>query len=345
MKQETLTQTLAKMRKLAVPEPGIYAVAPLHNTKMSGNLTNILRVFTAIHPQRGRKPNIDDFHFDKYTDVLSDSPLTAAAKVGSHWEAYKHHVIVQLGVCNFRCWYCYVDYKLLSGRSTLLVTAEMIMEQFFDQRQKAKANGQEYNVLRISGGEPFFAPDLMLSCLKIVKEKGLDSEVCIKTETNLSPLLKIGTHSFAEEWASLEELSRYKNFYVHPTLHGINPDSLHTNSAVNPDLFDKLLEGLQTLLTYKIDFYPSFSSNTISSDNIPGFFQNLKSINYNLPLRTAVRPFRFDYEVIRERKQGKRALPVFEHQQAITLWDSLLRSEYGVGYAEKPRHIVPLYEG
>jgi len=343
MENEKNIQTFQNMRKLASPEPGIYAVAPLHHTKMSGNLTNILRVFTAINPQRGRKPNIDGMYFDKYVDVLSDSPITAATKMKGDWHSYTHHVIVQLGVCNFRCWYCYVDYKLLAGKDVVFVTAETIMQQFLEVRKQAKAHNLAYNVLRISGGEPFFAPDLLLSCLRIARAKGLDQEICIKTETNLSPLQKIGDRSLAEEWSSFEELASYPNFYVHPTIHGLSPESLRANSAVSSDMFDRILDGLSTLLTYKLDFYPSFSSNTVNPELILLFFQKMKNLHRNLPLRIAVRPFSFDYDIIRERDQGKRVVTVFDHRQTIEIWDKLLHEEYGVGYAELPRHAVPLY--
>lgn len=344
MSKQAAFETLVKMRRLTVPQQGRYGIAPLNDAGMPGTLSDILRVFSAIEPTKNRKPNGQyGFGFDKYTDVLSDSPITIAGKMGGEWRNYNQQVIVQIGICNFRCWYCYVDYELLSGRKVLYLTADAIVSQFLEQRQHAKSEGKEWNVLRISGGEPFLAPDLILDCLRIIKQLHLDRDICIKTETNLSPLIKVNDQPLAEEWADFQELAQYRNLIVHPTLHGISQESLRLNANADPELLDVLFEALKTLIDHRIDIYPSFGSNTVPVGDVRYFWGRLKALNKNLPLRIAVRPFRFDYESIVERAHGNRKIQIFDHVELVKTWDDLLRDEYGVGYAEVPRHAVSLY--
>ncbi|CAL7960850.1 putative Fe-S oxidoreductase [Gammaproteobacteria bacterium] len=343
MTREAIVQLLRKMRKTVVPRSNVYGIAPLQEANMPGKLTNILRVFEPINFVKGRKPNSEyGGVFDKYHDTLSDSPVTIATKLGKNWRDYNYHVIIQSAVCNFRCFYCYVDYSFLGGKM-VEVAADEVIKQFLQEREKALVNGQQYNVLRISGGEPMLIPDLTLICLRKIKELKLDDTVCVKTETNLSPLAKVNGLALAAEWADFEELSKYKNFIIHPTVHGISAKNLHNNCSVDPVVFDMVCEGLQTLIDYQLDFYPSFGANTTIPSDVQPFFNCLKKIHKNLPLRFAVRPFKFTYDAVCERK-GRNSLTIMTNQnEVISKWDSLLQETYGVKYAEIPRNKVSLY--
>jgi hypothetical protein len=56
--------------------------------------------------------------------------------------------------------------------------------------------------------------------------------------------------------------------------------------------------------------------------------------------RFAVRPFKFDYVAVTNRKQDEVLDQITRQNQVIDKWDDLLRTEYGVGYAEIPRYQV-----
>lgn len=342
MSKDRVVQTLIKMRDLVAPASNVYGIAPLKEADMPNKLTNILRVFQPIDSSKGRKANqVYGFDFDKHADVLSDSPITIAAKLGLNWVNYNNHVIVQSGICNFRCQYCYVDYQFL-GKVMIQVSAEEIVEQFLQQREIAKSKGNDFNVLRISGGEPMLVPDLTLACLRMISKLGLSKEVFIKTETNLSPLVKVNGKSLATEWADFKELATYKNFIVHPTLHGLSAEGLRNNANVSLNMFDIICEGLQAFVEYGIDFYPSFGANTVTLDETINFFAIAKKIHKNLPLRIAVRPFKFDYAAITKRNKEDAFAQISKQNEIIHTWDKLLKDEYGIGYAEVPRHEVTL---
>lgn len=343
MDREKLATSLESMRRLAVPEPGMYAIAPLEETGMPDVLSNVLRVFRAIDFRRGRRPSkVYDPDFDLHEHVLSDSPTTIAAKMGKEWQTFQHHAIVQIGVCNFRCFYCYVDFRFLTGRNVVHVTALQVVEQFLARRAELAKEGVELNVLRISGGEPMLAPDLTLECLRILRDRELAGEICVKTETNLAPLVTIDGTCPAARWADLAEFRTHPNFILHPTFHGLNRQSLRRISTANWDNFEMMFDAIRTLIDFGIDFYPSFGANTVAVDDVDAFFSELKQIHENLPLRIAVRKFHLEYEAPATRENGSRDVMVYDHVATISAWDARLRREYGVGYGELPRHQFPL---
>jgi sulfatase maturation enzyme AslB (radical SAM superfamily) len=340
MPKPMIIKSLLKMRDIVAPEPDLYGIAPLAEANMPNKLTNILRVFKPIDNDKGRKAI--GAEFNRYEDALSDSPITIGHKMQQDWDNFKYHIIVQSSLCNFRCHYCYVDFKYL-GKIMIHVTAEEILNQFLAEREKARTQGLNYNVLRISGGEPMLVPDLTLYCLRRLKELKLDKEICIKTETNLSPLAKMDNgQPMAALWADLAEMASYQNFLVHPTIHGISANNLRENANTPLAMFDMVCEGLATLVEYGIDFYPSFGANTVELADVEPFFERLVAIHKNLPLRVAARPFKFDYNAVTNRHNDDIINQVNQQRMVLDKWDELLKRQYAVGYAETPRYQVSL---
>jgi len=226
------------------------------------------------------------------------------------------------------------------------------------QRERDKQIGIEDNVLRITGGEPFLLPDLILDCLKEFRSRGLDKEVFIWTETNLSPFLKRieSDKTLVEEWlakeeSSLHELAQYKNFCVHPCLHGINRENMEwITKNVDAQCFDDLVEGLKILIEHGIDIYPTFGANVVPPQSVSAIFHKLLCIDKNLPLRFALINYDFNYEQVFARMKSniERYSMVYNKDLVIYLWDELIRkqyySEYGetIEYAKIPRHEIPL---
>jgi uncharacterized Fe-S cluster-containing radical SAM superfamily protein len=345
MNVTSLEKSLLSRRDLASPEANVFAVAPLMKTGMPGVLSEFIRVFSAISFEKGRRPSKHyDPGFDMTQHVLSDSPTSIAWRMKGDWKDYTRHAIVQIGVCNFRCFYCYVDYDFLKGRNVLNVTAQDIVDKFIELREEAMQQGSNLNVLRISGGEPLLVPDLIVEVLRIIKSMGLDDKICIKTETNLSPLVTNDDGDcVAEKWASLKELSSYNNFIMHPTFHGISKESLQRVSTAKWESFDMMVSGVRKLIDLKIQFFPSFGSNVYELEDISNFFELCKSIHPNLPGRIAVRKFDVNYDAPLARNHGTRNIKVFDPIPVMQKWDSLLKKEYGVGYGEVPRHSFELY--
>ncbi|MEM4536525.1 MAG: radical SAM protein [Nitrososphaerota archaeon] len=322
------------------------------NISLSDVVGDIFRIFTSHKPERNRIDNgIKELavQFDIYKHIVFDYASICSKKLGGDWRKYNNLLTVQIAVCNFHCWYCYVPDELKSGSKeySQYMSAEEILDTFLSIRN---GNEDKYNILRISGGEPFLVPDLVLEILELVEKRDLSDMVCIWSETNLSPFIKNDQGEIlAQSWLkesnrSLQEFSNFKNFVLHPCLHGTTPTNLEEVTLVKGNYYTELLEALKVLVDYKIDIYPTFSSNTCTVDGIKDIFYRLKSINEKLPLRVALIEYHLDYEPIdlrlsRSRRKGylngKRGL--------ISRWDELLKQHYGVGYAQIPRSQVVLW--
>jgi uncharacterized Fe-S cluster-containing radical SAM superfamily protein len=336
-------------RQKLVDEPnGKFGLADFSRTAMLDVINNIFRVFVPVNVERQRKLNTQFGHrLNIFLDSLFDYPTIIQSKLGMYgsWEQYNRLLTVQLGGCNFRCWYCYCDDSLLRGEKLVYLTAEELVDKFIEQRVKDMASGLPSNVLRISGGEPFLAPDLILGCLEEIKKRRLDERIFVWSETNLSPFLKesVAGKSLVEEWTDLDKISGYKNFAVHPCVHGITPESLYEVTRVDGKYFEGLIDGLGLLIQHRIDIYPTFSPNMCPPEQVESFFQKLLSINRNLPLRFALIEYHLDYPAILARSEAYKHETIYNKYLVVQKWNELLQETYDLSYAEKPRHDIPLW--
>jgi hypothetical protein len=62
--------------------------------------------------------------------------------------------VFQNAVCNWRCWYCYVDFELLSGRAdrSVLISADALVKLYLAEADRPL-------VIDLSGGQPDLVPE------------------------------------------------------------------------------------------------------------------------------------------------------------------------------------------
>lgn len=312
----------------------------------------MFRVFQTVRPERGRKLNIDPEHgFDPYTDSLMDYPSIIGYKLKKEWNQFNRLISVHLPLCPNNCWYCYVPKALYinaENRSELL-TAEQIIEKFLEQRQYDKNQGENSNVLRITGGEPFLLPELIRDCLNCIRDKELENDVFLWTETNLEPFIGEQGRAFMdleENQKILKELSKFRNFAVHPCFHGLNRDEFDSITGKSYHItIDQQIEGLERLIKVGVDVYPTFGSNVCDPSNIIAFFNKLRELHPNLPLRIALVEYKLDYESVSIRlREEKRQVNLYSRFINFRIWNQLLLKHYGIGYAALPRHFPSLAE-
>ncbi|MBU0505665.1 MAG: radical SAM protein [bacterium] len=86
----------------------------------------------------------------KWHEVLV--PLKPAAQaLKTEEEGCQESLLVQVGACNLRCWYCFVDVNLITGAKdyTKELSVDKVVEYLKDH--------QQYKILHISGGEPLLS--------------------------------------------------------------------------------------------------------------------------------------------------------------------------------------------
>jgi uncharacterized Fe-S cluster-containing radical SAM superfamily protein len=81
--------------------------------------------------------------------------MAAQWRCGGTWNDYNAPCTVQVGRCNLDCYFCFVPEEIRSGRGRYFSAAEVL--GMFEAARGPSGRG----VLRISGGEPFLAPDFI----------------------------------------------------------------------------------------------------------------------------------------------------------------------------------------
>jgi organic radical activating enzyme len=335
----------------------------------------LLRVFNPVKPEKGRKlgPNFDPT-FDPRKDTLSDFPTIAAAKLGGTIMDFNRLVSLQLAVCHLRCWHCYVENCLVwpcckcpnSGttsckgqrkRQTYYFTINEIMHRINSQiQQERQSSHLLQHAFRLTGGEPFLAPELILQILQAIRETGLENSVYFRCETNLLSLCLVTVtaeqlppsyHARARELITiLQALGQFQNFSVHPSFHGVSETNFFANTATLLPSIDLLMSALKIFMNYNIDVYPSFGANVCDPNDFPQFFDRLKLISNNLPLRVALRRYDFNYQPVKNRVIGTSRLAtvpnVFDYERSVETWDRLLYKAYHKHYGETDRWRIRL---
>lgn len=311
------------------------------------------RRFQPVKEERYRRTNIEA-GFDIHTHSLMDYPSIIQYKVGGCWTSYNMLIAVHVPLCPYNCWHCYNDKKLHSPKNATWVTAKELVEAFCKQRNFDKQREVQSNVLRITGGEPFLVPDLILECLQELKRQLPNDKVFLWTETDLLPFIPENGKSFVEQFAIeeqgvtlkvLEELAKYPNLAVHPCLHGSDDKNIAEVTLRRDVTLAQLLEGLKILLKYGIDIYPTFGSNVSPPHDSMRLFKELYELDKYLPLRFALVQYDLDYPEVENRltqQQKDRECKLYSKYTSLRIWNSLLMKHYNIGYAVIPRHLITL---
>jgi len=345
-------------------------------TSESGFIKEYFRIFTPVKSYKGRKLNsVYGDVFNPFKDTLMDYPTIVQYKLGklgtSDWKNYNRLISLHISRCPLNCWYCYIEECLKSNCNICIAqkycekdikfkkdikedwfSAKKIVDGFTEQRNSDKKKKKELfsNILRVTGGEPFLAPKLLLEILEELKSRQLHKEVFLWTETNLVPLIVQENYETLVSDELLDKLAIYDNFCVHPCFHGLNKNNFKEVTGLMIDDFDLLLNAFKRLLNAGIDIYPTFGSNMSSSKDVECFYNKISEINELLPLRLCLIEYDLDYDPIKWRRNAISSFSkvhekVYDRFQVIEKWDELLRKNTGYGYGDIPRHLVPIKKG
>jgi sulfatase maturation enzyme AslB (radical SAM superfamily) len=89
--------------------------------------------------------------------------------------------VFQNAVCNWRCWYCFVDFELLSGRqdrSSMLSAGELV--------DLYLAEPSPPGMIDLSGGQPDLVPEWVLWMMDALTTAGVTDHVFLWSDDNLS---------------------------------------------------------------------------------------------------------------------------------------------------------------
>lgn len=333
----------------------------------SGFIKQYFRVFTPVKSYKGRKLNsVYGDSFNPFKDTLMDYPTIVQYKLGKvgtlDWGNYNRLISLHISRCPLNCWHCYIDECLKSdcdfcpvqtccgqnrkigmGIKEYWFSAKRIVDSFIEQHNLDK----KANILRITGGEPFLAPELLLEILEEFRKRQLQKEVFLWTETNLIPLVARESEQSIVSDELLSKLSEYRNFCVHPCFHGLSSSNFEEVTGQKINDFNLLLNAFKRLLDAGIDIYPTFGSNMSSPEDVECFYNKISEIDKFLPLRFCLIEYDLDYAPVKWRRKNipdfaKKHEKINDRFQAIEKWNELLWKNTGYKYGDIPRHLVPI---
>ena len=210
--------------------------------------------------------------------------------------------VFQLAACDFRCWYCFVDFSLLSAdpKHSEMVTPKQLLQTMLDE----KVNSQ---VIDLSGGQPELVPEYVLWFLKARKELGLEQSHFVWADDNLST---------DYTWRYLSEveiafMAKTPGFARVGCLKGFDAESFTFNTRADGALFDQQIELLGRFIEAGFDQYGYITITATNTDDLPSKMARLldkiqNHVHSNFPLRIVpLRIFSFNANTSRYNQQAE----------------------------------------
>ena len=249
-------------------------ITNFHNSKQEEDLTE--------------PPNCNGFgrirHFRLGTGAswpLNPLPIIPAAKaLGKKPESIIRAQVFQNAVCNWRCWYCFVDFKLLNGDQahSNFLSCDDMLDLYLQQSDPP-------SMIDLTGGQPDLTPEWIPWMMEALKSRGLDKEVYLWSDDNLS-------NDYFWKFLSDEQIELIRNHKMYARVccfKGVDEHSFSLNTKADPSLFDNQFVLTKRLLDLGIDmyFYITITAPTTTDfdSTVPTFLDRVQKIHQNLPLR------------------------------------------------------------
>jgi uncharacterized Fe-S cluster-containing radical SAM superfamily protein len=247
--------------------------------------------------------------------------------------------VFQNAVCNWRCWYCFVDFALLAGNydRSQWVTAEELIELYMQQEDPPA-------MIDLTGGQPDLTPEWIPWMMDAVERRGLSQAIYLWSDDNLS------NDYF---WRFLNDAERarivtYPKYGRVCCFKGYNRESFAYNTAAAPELFERQFELMKRLMDLGLDLYGYVTLTTPDTNAVAldmhRFIDRLQELDANLPLRTIpleIRPF----TPVRDRLDDGRERSMRLQHEAVACWQSELAARFAPHERTRPIWDVPLRRG
>jgi len=211
---------------------------------------------------------------------LPIDPAARALGLDRHFTEVRA-LVFQNAACNWRCWYCFVPFDLLSAhpKTSAWLSAKELVDLYLQEQNHPP-------VLDLSGGQPELTPEWVLWVMTELKERGLEDSVYLWSDDNLS------TDYFWRYLSSAEQefVADYRNYGRVGCFKGFDEESFAYNTATTPDVFERQFDLMTRYLASGIDMYAYVTFTAPNRDRIEEkisrFVDRLQALDFNLPLRT-----------------------------------------------------------
>ncbi|WP_157580405.1 hypothetical protein [Rudanella lutea] len=231
--------------------------------------------------------------------------------------------VFQNAVCSWRCWYCFVDYNLLSGnlKHAAYLTADELLDLY-------QAEEQPLPIIDLSGGQPDLVPEWTLWIIDAIRRRGLKGEVYVWSDDNLS-------NDYL--WSNLtkEEVNRLADSTLYGRVgcfKGFDPASFSFNTNAVSALFDYQFVIMKRLIESRIDMYGYVTLTAQTADGLRDkmvdFMDQIQErIHPNFLLRTIPLPIKeFTPTSLRMNDSHHQAIKI--QQEAVAVWNDELQKRF-----------------
>lgn len=231
--------------------------------------------------------------------------------------------VFQNAICSWRCWYCFVDFALLSGdqRFSEFKTAEELLDLYLAEPFRPM-------VIDLSGGQPDLVPEWGYWFLGALKARGLERQVFLWTDDNLSNdyLWRFLTADQVGELASAPNYGRVGCFK------GFDEASFAFNTGAAGELFGQQFALMKRLVNANFDVFGYATFTAPSDENLKrrmhDFVDRLQEEVHPLfPLRTV--PLKIStFTPTKSRLNPERDRAISIQLDAVIAWGEELRSRF-----------------
>ena len=243
--------------------------------------------------------------------------------------------VFQNAVCNWRCWWCYVPFELLSGspKHSAMLPAGLLVDFYLGVEDRPP-------VLDLSGGQPDLVPEWVLWTLQALDERGV-TDAYVWSDDNLSndyfwTCLTPGERQYIAGHPRYGRVACFKGF---------DPESFAFNTRAAPGLFDRQFTLFRRLAATGMDIYCYATFTAPSADGLAGkmrcFVDRLQQIGQRLPLR--VIPLEIEvWGPVGPRMRGPHERSLAVQEEAIAAWTTELGSRFTAAELAMPITAVPM---
>ena len=322
-----------------------FLLAVLAGTEQAQDLTKE-RFFKDVFRSKiyTKKEELQRDPFRREPAAIAAEKLTIPGKTLVSQEECNAAFLGQINGCNLKCWYCYVDDKAKGANQKYgeFFSAEEYLIQFLIESRKNQNflnQDLKLNILRISGGEVFIIPEIIVWMIEAVEKFGLEDSIYLWVDCNLS------TGNFYWKYLSesqREKIRNFKNLGVCVCYKGFDEESFQENTCgATPESFNKAFLMHKKLIDEGLDVYSYLYPVTSSTDNIENriksFIHRLqKEVDECAPLRMATPPIKI-YGPTKERLNEKNSVAL-ENQWLVM---NIIKNELGRKFNSRELSLYP----
>jgi uncharacterized Fe-S cluster-containing radical SAM superfamily protein len=259
---------------------------------------------------------------------LPIDPAAKALNLGNIHEIEAQ--VFQNAICSWRCWYCFVDFNLLSANHDFaeFKTMDELLDLYVSENNPPR-------LIDLSGGQPDLVPEWSLWFIQAAKNRGFLDKLYLWSDDNLSNDY-LWRYLRPDQIASLAHCSKYGRVGC---FKGFDDQSFSFNTKASPDLFTQQFVLMRRLVAAGFDVYGYVTLTAADGSylhrKMVNFVDRLQEIIHPLfPLRTV--PLRIiSFTPTRDRigQEQSRALDIQE--QAILAWSEELRRRFSTSELAK----------